>query len=69
MTDQLYDVVVYNKATRIIDAVIGVGTDKADAEYHLGMALSYISDHEGADIVEHGKYPGRSTIDESDISE
>ena len=63
-TEQLYDVVIYEKATRKIDAVIGKdmkrwdghGSERNTAELRVQTGQERINDHYDCEMVVAGKY-------------
>lgn len=59
-TDQLYDVVIYEIATRKIDTIAGkdlrLASGHYNAERRLDTVLPRLNDRYNAEIVEAGKY-------------
>lgn len=63
-TEELYDVVIYDKATRNIDAIIGSsmrswdgrGTGRNTAELRVQTGQERINEHYDCVMVEAGKY-------------
>lgn len=60
MNDKLYDVIIYEIETGIVDTIAGHGMRKStgfhNAEKRLNMVLGRINDSFDAVIVETGKY-------------
>lgn len=64
MSDKLYDVVIYEKATRKIDAIIGtnmrcwdgIGHGRNTAELRVQTGQERINEHFECEMVEAGKY-------------
>lgn len=63
-TQKLYDVVIYDKATRRIDTIIGKnmpswdgeGSDRNTAELRVQTGQERINEHFECEMVEAGKY-------------
>ena len=63
-TEELYDVVIYEKATRKIDAIIGTnmkiwdgnGSSRNTAELRVQTGKERINEHYGCEMFPAGKY-------------
>jgi len=70
MDEKLYDVVIYNCKTGVVDAIVGTKLPEANGTYNankrLETVLSRINDDYNASIVDTGKYVKGDTIALSD---
>lgn len=70
MTEQLYDVVIFDKETRVIDAIIGermrrhdgTGRGRNTAELRQQTGLERVNDRYDVEIVETGKFKKGDTL-------
>lgn len=60
MKTKLFDVVIYNIETRLVESVVGKGMELEDGHYNarrrLLTVLPRLNDHYSAAIVQSGKY-------------
>ncbi len=70
MTEELYDVVIYEKATRNVDAIIGTGmkswdgrgSGRGSAELRVQTGQERINDRYECEMVTAGKYKKGDTL-------